>query len=220
MPLLKNTKALSTSLLPILIGVDAILLIAHTIVSLIGTFSGSRLFDLDGEQTIGAWWSGSQLLLAGALVGLAARSLADRSPPSRLFFWFLAMGLVFLSLDEVTSIHEGLTSLSYKYAGWIPSFKGNHGAWISIYAVIAIALLAMTHKDIKFLWLECRLPSALVFAGFFLLVIGAVGIEVVGGYYGLIRPPALQVGLEEFLEMVGGSVILFGTLVFFEQVQN
>lgn len=219
MALLKTSQAISTNLLPILVAVDGVLLLAHSIVSLTGTFPGSALLDLDREQTVGAWWSGSQLLLAGVAVGLAARSFADRSPPSRFFLWLLALGFVFLSLDEVASIHERLTVLSHRYPGWIPLFNASNGAWISIYAALAVGLFAITRKDIVWFWSEYRRPSKYVLAGAGILVLGAVVVEI-AGYYQLIRPPALQVGLEEILEMVGGSVILFGTVVFFEEVQD
>lgn len=104
-------------------------------------------FDLDGEVSILTWHSSSQLLVSGLFILAAFRFRRPGSP--RLGFYLLVgLGLIFLSADEASSIHEKLTPLSEKYAQFVPLIRGNQGAWITIYGVIFALILVINYNNI------------------------------------------------------------------------
>lgn len=71
---------------------------------------------LGGEQNIGAWWSGMLLVVAAFLV---FDGFFDAAKPVEERRGWLALGfaLLLLSLDEVASLHEYLSRLSFTYLG-------------------------------------------------------------------------------------------------------
>lgn len=166
-----------------------------------------RLFNLDGERNFGAWFSSSLLLL----VGVALLVLATRSPrpfwPRSTFFILGGLGFIFLSADESLSLHESVTKFASIHADWMAVFPGNHGAWIPLYALIGFVCLLSTWRSLLLMWRHHRRQSYLATAGAAFYVVGAVVVEV-AGYIGLFRHKAIQVGLEEMLEMFGITLIL------------
>ena len=179
-----------------------------------GSWTALRLFNLDDEGNVGAWWTGSQYLASGVLLCVSAFFCGRQYLPSKRFCWLVGLGFIFLSLDEIVMIHEMIHKLSLKYAEWVPLFTGNKGAWISIYGVIGILLIVVTRRDILLVWAYKRSAFMLIAVGFATIVAGAVLIEI-AGYEKLIDTKSIQVALEEFLEMLGGSTVLIGTITFF-----
>lgn len=169
-------------------------------------------FDLDSEVSIPTWYSSSQLLVSGLLI-LAALKFRRETSPRFGFYLLVSLGLIFLSADEASSIHERLTPLSAKYAHFVPLIRGNQGAWITIYGVIFAFILVINYKNVVRMWVSYR-NSLLIFSvGICVLVSGAVLMEI-AMYYSLLPSKIMQLVLEEFMEMMGGSIILISGLVF------
>ncbi|WP_139291456.1 hypothetical protein [Paracoccus sp. SM22M-07] len=170
-------------------------------------------FDLDGEVSIPTWYSSSQLLVSGLFILAALRFRRPGSP--RLGFYLLVgLGLIFLSADEASSIHEKLTPLSAKYAQFVPLIRGNQGAWITIYGVIFSLILTINYNNILQMWLNYKESLQIFVFGLCVLVSGAVLMEITM-YYSLLPSKVMQLILEEFMEMMGGSIILISSFVFF-----
>ncbi len=173
-----------------------------------------RWFYLDGENGFAAWFSAAQILLIGVcflMLGL----LADRRLRLNRFFLLLAGGFVFLSMDESIAFHENAsTILMHNLLGQKPGDA--LGIAVIAYPVAALILAAFNWRSIVVCLQRFRGPSLWLGAGTAIYILGAAGIEVVS-YDFAARDPAnllylVQVSAEEFLEMVGCTVILLGSL--------
>lgn len=168
-----------------------------------------KLFDLDGEGNIGAWWSGTKFFLAGALVFAVSLLRLPEISKTLPFYRVVAFGFVFLSLDEICAIHERLTKFSVSNIPAMPLFRGDHGAWIFIYGAVGLGLLVALRKPILRVATGDRQATALIIAGMMLVVLGGVVVEI-AGYYKMIGSYRIQVLLEELLELVGTTLIANG----------
>lgn len=173
-----------------------------------------RLFDLDAEGNIPAWFSTVQLFLLG-LVFLGMRGRAGTGLSSRLSMTAGA-GFIFLSMDEAASIHESITAAFTPYA-WLPRFQGDHGMWLFLYLPAGLAALLAFRRDLAGMWARHPRTAATLLAGLLLYVMGGGALEVVSYQY--LRSGTVaawlycaEVALEEFLEMAGISVMLYGAL--------
>jgi hypothetical protein len=175
-----------------------------------------QLFDLDGEGNIPAWFSSVQFFLIGLLFLLKSRQLDPDHSPSPLFLLMVSAGFIFLSADEVASMHEKL-SVVFKHVAWIPRFKGDHGLWVFIYAIIGLILLLANLRAVAAMWNRYRHATSIMAIGMGFVMLGGVGLEAIG--YQFLRSgstPLLysaEVALEEFLEMSGASVTLYGAIL-------
>jgi hypothetical protein len=176
-----------------------------------------HMFDLDGEQTIASWFSSCQLLIISFL--LLANNFRVPAPNrvSCKFLTIIGLCFMFLSLDESASIHE-LIHESLKHVNWLPRFKGQQGIWIPIYAVLGFCLVLVTHKNLFEIWLRHKKECTIFAYGFLTLFFGAVVLEVLSYQYlrtlGLENWYILEVALEEAMEMLGGSIMLYAVLLF------
>lgn len=175
-----------------------------------------RLFDLDAEGNIPAWFSSIQLFLIGLIFLIKGyRPDPDRAP-SPLFFLMVGAGFVFLSADEAASIHEKITYVLKNFE-WVPRFRGNHGIWIFFYPLIGLILLCATFREIVALCNRYRRATFIIATGIGIFLLGAVGLEIVR--YQHIDQSAtpllykVEVACEEFLEMFGASVMLYGAML-------
>jgi hypothetical protein len=174
--------------------------------------SALRLFDVNGEANLPAWFS-SALLLGGALLAAVLSALVGRAGGRDAGWWAgLAAVLSLLSLDEVASLHERLGDPAARVLG--DAARGPlRFAWIVPGGLLALAVGA------AFLGFVVRLPAAtrrlLVIAAAMYLT-AAVGLEAVGGValdadvshavYLLVS------GAEEGLEMAGSILLLYALL--------
>jgi len=176
-----------------------------------------RLFDLDADANIPNWFSSIQLFLIGLVFLLRRRKAGRDAPPSRLFLLMGSAGFVFLSADEAALIHEDIGGFLIHHMAWMPRFKGDYGAWVYLYLLIGIALLLATFREVVSMWRHHRRPTSTMTVGAALYLLGAVGFEVIG--FQFLRDgstPLLyeaEVAIEEFLEMFGASVILYGAVL-------
>jgi hypothetical protein len=176
----------------------------------------NNLLDLDGERSLAVWFSATQLFVVAVVLALVARLNVDRSVALTRLLWLVSAGFIFLSIDEALSMHEQVTSV-LKHLTWVPRFRGDHGIWVFLYGLIGSALMLMCLRPLLAWRVRRPYPVACMVSGFAVLLVGGVLLEVLS--YQFIRNRGLpelytaEVCLEELLEMVGGTVLLYGALL-------
>jgi hypothetical protein len=184
---------------------ELLLVAAHCLAFLPVRLPLVHLFDLDAEVNFPTWFSTMQL----AIIAATALGICSIDKPSyprlrdRAGWILLAAAFAFLSLDEFVQIHEILD----RHRDIFP-YK-----WCFYYAPVAAVV-----GGACIVFLYRRFPRGsglwkLFLVGCALLGAGAMGMELVD--LALVRSGVriqllfrLEVILEEFLEMLGGSVIL------------
>ncbi|MEP3637123.1 MAG: hypothetical protein ABJN14_07685 [Paracoccaceae bacterium] len=195
----------------ILIAIDLALVALYVVHVFLGSWPG--LLSLDGEGNFGAWWGGAKLFLAAAAVAIVPLFAPERMAVGITLYLVLAIGLAFLSADEILMLHERITSWNKANGIGLPMFRGTNGAWVFVYLTLFAILFLALYRSI-FIAAKADIKSAaLVGAGFAVLISGGVIAEVLG-YYGFLggmsSPP--QVLVEEGLELVGVSILLLGCI--------
>jgi hypothetical protein len=208
-----------------LLGLEVFLAIAHILLWVIwpnAPVSFVRfLLSLDEEVALGTWFATVQLFVIGGVLLFASWiNKDDRSLNPVL----LSGGLlfVFLSADEGARIHERITFFMREHdVEVLNPFPGEHGAWILVYAALALLLLPMVgfylRNPLRRIWKRFGWESIVFLGGFATIIVGAVGFEILS--YLFLRSESspdflyhLEVAIEELLEMAGASVILYATL--------
>lgn len=166
-------------------------------------------FNVNGENTVPAYFSSLLLLAVAVLTAILAKEQGRER-----FFW-LGLALLFaaLSIDEASSFHELLIVPVRHHlgvGGWL------HFAWV----VPAFGLLAVFAVVYLRFWgrLPARTRVLFALAGV-LYVGGAVGLEIVGGYFASqggegTWPFILSATIEEGSEMAGVIVFVYALLDF------
>jgi hypothetical protein len=207
-----------------LIGLEVFLAVAHIYI-----FVGPGvpwdivrfLLDLDSEVALTTWFATVQLFAIGAVLLLAA--WANEEETTHSLSPVLALGgllFVFLSADEGAGIHERLTPIIEDRGLDALLFPGNHGGWISVYAVGGSILLLTAglylRRPLQQIWQRFPRETLIVVGGFVAIVLGAVGFEIMSYFVLRVESMAdlyqLEVAIEEFLEMAGASGILYASL--------
>lgn len=198
-----------------LLGITVALSLMSLSIAVVGTATGhgrmmglGRLFSVAAESNIPTWYSSSALLICAMLLGVIAagkRAMGDRYTGH----WrILAIALLFLSVDEAASIHElagvamdrlpkdGLMQLSWV----LPAAVG-----MSIFGLMYVRFMFHLPPSTR----RHLLLAALVFGT------GALGLEAVGGLWRTAHGAAgiglaLMETLEEFLEMAGVVILVYG----------
>lgn len=91
-----------------------------------------RLFDLDHEGNLGAWWSGGKYMIAGALLAIVLLTAPERTATHPVLYIAVSIGLIILSADEILALHERVTPVNRSLEFGLPTIR-NQGAWISLY---------------------------------------------------------------------------------------
>ncbi len=171
----------------------------------------ARFFDLGKENNVPTWFASMQLFLV-AVVAFVAAFPRGRLPA--VLRWPLpSFGavFVFLSIDEFVGLHESITAMTDGLS-WAPTFNA-HGAWILPYCLIAALLLLAARHSALWLWRAGRPVFLAAAVGAALYIAGAVGFELVSYYLERAsRPWRIVQTVEESLEMVGVSLILYAIL--------
>jgi hypothetical protein len=169
-----------------------------------------RLFDLDGETNFPAFYSSLALLFSSLLLFYVAFS--HRDVKRDFVAWLLmALGFLFLSLDEAAMLHEmlaGTARRSLDLSGLL------YNAWVIPYGIIMIL------GGILYLPFLLRLPKPtllLFVVSGVIFVSGAVGVEMFEGKWEAIHGTEnmtydLYVAVEEFLEMFGVALFIYALL--------
>ena len=86
-----------------------------------------RLFQLDGEANIPAWFSSSLLLQISLLLAIIAYAKKKIKAPYYYHWALLSLIFLLLSIDEASEIHERLNIIQLSglakgifYFGWVP----------------------------------------------------------------------------------------------------
>lgn len=165
-------------------------------------------FDMDQEWGIPSLFSGLQLLFNAGLFAVAWTVTKNSAQRSRMWL-LLSLFFVYLSIDEVFSVHEQLI-VPIRERFELPGSLDY--AWMIPYgAVVVLIGLAFFH-----VWRRqtMRVRSMLGLAAIIYLT-GAIGFDLVGETYQRLRGDtltyALIVELEETCEMAG-LIVLMQTL--------
>ena len=194
--------------------VVAALAVLHVLVSVLDTqvadFPGRdplvRLFDLDGERGLPAWFSTVVLAAVAQQLWLLARDGGATGRAGRTER-LLAVVFAYLSLDEMTSLHEQtITPLRRAFdLDGVLSF-----AWVLVFVPVALAVGLLSLG-----WLRSlpREAGRLVVLAGVLYVGGAAGVELVGAQLFSLGQVdslayALVVVVEEVGEMLGALLML------------
>lgn len=133
------------------------------------------MFDFNRELNIPTLYSSFALLFCAVLLALIA--LKQRAANLGWLAWAgLALIFAFLSLDEVGSIHEQLTTPVRESLG---SSGGLYYAWVIPY-LVGFLFLSLLYLNF-FLRLPFRFKR-LFFISAFIFVSGAIGFEMLGGW--------------------------------------
>lgn len=180
-----------------------------------------RKFDLDYERNnVPTWYQSATLLLSSFLLALTAlvrRSSAALQERREARWWgFLAAIFLYLSLDEAVAIHEQLTMplrTTFDLGGVF------YLSWVIPALVLLSVLLAVLGRFL--LGLPARTRNLFLAAGT-VYVLGAVGVEMLGGLYldatgdlptRVFDPRyVLITTFEEFLEMTGIVIFIYSLL--------
>lgn len=173
------------------------------------------LFNLNNESTIPMWFSSMQLFVIGLLLILKTFDHNQESNVSPRFLQFTGIVAIFLSMDEAIELHENIGDVIQQFS-WIPKFNHGFGSWISAYIFIGIIIIGITWKQITILRNSSPEFFRTILFGASLFAFGAVGLEIFAYQYLWSENPSqlyyLEIAIEEFLEMSGASIILYGTM--------
>jgi hypothetical protein len=177
-----------------------------------------RVFNVNRESSIPAWYSSSLLLGCAGLFALVAASKHDGSQPYTRHWTGLAVIFLYLSIDESAAIHEKFTQPlqvalnpeSYLYFAWIIVFV----PLVTVFALVYFKFLL--HLPSRFRGLFVL--SAILYVG------GAVVIEAIsanqwyldGGtslFYSAVGT------LEELCEMLGVILLIYTLLSYMKWMQ-
>ncbi len=190
----------------ILSGVSKIYLTDHYLYGLI------PLFDLDHERNIPTFYSTFALIAASML--LLFVSYVRKSLKLSYTYWLgLSLMFLFLSIDEMCSLHEQLGPILREhlkvsgvfYRAWIMPY----GIALAVFVVIYVKFLLSLPKNIMFLF---------IFAGT-IFVVGVIGFEILGG----LQKQLFGVNnilytfyyiCEELFEMVGIAIFNYALLLY------
>ena len=149
-----------------------------------------RDFDLDEEANVPTWFEAVTLALAAALLEVAARVRRSVRDGRWVQWRVLASGVLFMSLDELDSIHERF-KLPLAMLRNVPQFRAF--SWVVPGAVVVALACAFCRPWLR--TLPARTRNGLLLAGA-VYVAGAVGFEAVGGI------AAMMVGMDNWIYVV------------------
>lgn len=175
-------------------------------------YQASEIFSLTHEGNVPTWFS---TLLLVSVAGLSA-VIALCQPVNRIGWWGLSWLFLYLSIDEAAALHETFTTPmrealdlgGYLYFGWV---------------VIGVPfVLLMTVLFVPFVWKLPRHTQMSIVIAATIYLTGALGIEVISAnlWYQNDGTSLLYSAIgtvEEFFEMQGVIVLLYGLLHYIDR---
>ena len=175
-----------------------------------------NLFDFSRESNIPTYYSAVLHLCASSLLAVIAYLNSKNAKPFKIAWTCLALIFLFLSYDEIASVHEAvgeavedrMATSSYFYFAWVVPY----GIAVLLFVLIYVPFLLSLSKKIRWLFVA----SGAVF------VIGALGFEMLEA----VRVEAhgrddfiyaVLYTIEEFLEMAGISLFIYTLLLYITQ---
>lgn len=170
----------------------------------------SVLLDLNGERSLGAWYSSKQLFCI-ALLSLIFCYAKLRSDKKTLPLMCLPMLFFAMSIDESLQIHEWLGDQadiliagSYRTG---TDFKST-GYWMFFIGLPFILMFALYVNSIKSHFQANLASFEKLLLGMGVLLTGSIGVEISANF---INPNLLFIEcfFEEGLEMIGATIMLW-----------
>lgn len=165
-------------------------------------------FSLGAENNFPTYFSTLALFVCSTLLAAIATG-ETRQGGYRPIYWYAFSGIfLFLSMDEMMSIHERLTDPVKALVGETGVF---HYAWVLPYGVLVVIIAA---ASLRFLIHLPRRTALFFILSGALYVTGALGFETLSGYHHSgfgsmnITYVALQT-MEEILEISGTILFLY-----------
>ena len=182
----------------------------------------TRLIDVDGENTIPAWYSSVILLVCSVLLALITIKNKQRGDRFRWHWLGLSVLFLFFSMDEAASIHELLVEPTrnllntggYLYFAWVLPGIG----FILMIGALYWKFLLNLPTRTRYLFVL----AAVTFIG------GSIGMEMISGNYLYTTTQgkvsfnnfagwsgmtfAIITTIEEALEMIGVSIFVYALL--------
>lgn len=173
----------------------------------------SNRWDFDDENSLPTWYSQAILLSIG--VSSLVASFLDTSKIKRATWRLLAaLGLI-LSIDEVSGIHELVLQAVHlsTYKESAPTLFSN--AWVLLLPII---LMAVGYIGYRIARVFPRSFVRLCALGAAVFLSGAVFVDIVtqSMTLSLFESQGLLVALEESLEIMGSTIILYAILRYIE----
>ena len=176
------------------------------------------LFNLDGEANIPTWFATFLLCFNGLIMFIIAYRRKWMEQGDVLYWLILGIIFLILSIDEFVKLHE-ITIRPLREA--LGTSGGLYYAWV-IPGGIFVAIIGLLYFPFLFR-LPTRTRNLIIIAGI-IYVLGAIGMEILGGLYTESIAPTqvdtaarglgyvVLVNIEETLEKVG-LIILFHGLI-------
>ena len=176
-----------------------------------------RFFSVGREWKFAASFNAALLFFAFLLLTFITVSAHKRKTTSFRYWAILAFGFLFMTIDELCSLHERLGPPMRTLLG-----SGPYGFFFFSWVIVAIPVVfILILAFIKFWWqlpVKTRLNfllAAVVYLG------GCLGFELIGGYYaekhGFVNMTVcLLEAAEESLEMGGVIIFIWGLLNYME----
>ncbi len=174
----------------------------------------SNRVDFDDENSIPTWVS-QALFLSIAGAAFLAAYLQKQTGARRIWAIFGSIG-VFLSIDEVGSLHEMLLQTIHLllFGETAPTVVSN--AWVVLLPFVLIAAVLLLRAMLKYV--PKRTIVTFVVGGAIFLV-GAIFIDILtnADVENTFYARGILVALEESFELLGTSIVLFGIVDYIEQ---
>ena len=180
----------------------------------------TELFDMNRENNVPTWYSGTAMLCTAAALGVVAFAKVQAGDPFRRHWVVLALLFVYLSLDELTHIHENWGDALNAPLAQLRNRDVLGGSLRNLWVLPAIVVAGVV--GLFFLRFLLHLPArtrALFFVSGVTFVFAAVGMEMVGASFsaaGLREAPQFMVlaTIEETLEMSSIALFFYAVLLY------
>jgi hypothetical protein len=175
----------------------------------------TNLLHLSQEGNLPTWYSSVQWFSVAALLAIFVARHANRGV--RCSWALAALPLLFLglSLDEVASIHEQLGDMSDRL---LPGGDRKAtpfprtGIWMFLLGVPFIAVLWALIAAVRPFMANDRGALAKIVVGMTVMLSGSLIVEIfINLFERGSTGDALQIFVEELLEMLGGTIVLWGS---------
>jgi len=174
------------------------------------------VLNVDAEVSIPTWYAQSLFLLATGLLFIIGKTVKK----DKKYWYGLAVIMLFMSIDEGSSIHELLIAPMRELLNI--SEGPFYYAWVIVYGLVFACI------GLLFVRFFMRLPRkmrVLFVTSLALFLVGALGMEMVGGLvisqgYTADWRYATIVGIEELLEMLGATIFIYALLQYIAERQE
>lgn len=172
-----------------------------------------RFFDLDGEWNLPTFYQSSSLLFCSFMLAIIALGMRRKGSPFYNHWRFLSFIFILLALDETVQLHEQIITplRNLLHAGGFFYY-----AWVVPESIFVVVFFI---AYLKFLIQLSNKNRWLFMISGGLYVFGALGWELIGGYYAeafgkTSLTYALLTDAEELFEMIGILIFLYTLMNF------